>query len=115
MMKAAFLNDDRVVNTPTTDGLRSGVLWMATSDLVLSGCSLGMHIAIALKKHVIAWFGVSCLQEVDLYDRGIRLQADVACSPCWRKSCSNEPKCFDRVEPKLIADETAKILRELQL
>jgi heptosyltransferase-2 len=113
-MKAAFAYDSRVVNTPTSDGLRSGMLWMATSDMVLSGCSLGMHIAIALKKHVIAWFGVSCLQEVDLYDRGVRLQSDVSCSPCWRKSCNNEPKCYDRVDPKLIADETSKILRELE-
>jgi len=114
-MKAAFADDDRVVNTPTTDGLRSGILWMATADMVLSGCSLGMHIAIALKKHVIAWFGVSCLQEVDLYDRGARLQAEVSCSPCWRKSCDNTPKCYDKVEPALIAAETGKILRELRL
>lgn len=114
-MKAAFVNDSRVVNTPTMDGLRSGMLWMGAADMVLSGCSLGMHIAIALKKHVIAWFGVSCLQEVDLYDRGIRIQSDVSCSPCWRKNCSNEPKCYDRVEPKLIGDETAKILKELRL
>ena len=115
LMKAAFADDPRVVNTPTTEGLRSGMLWMATADTVLSGCSLGMHIAIALKKHVIAWFGVSCLQEVDLYDRGIRIQADVNCSPCWRKSCSNEPKCYDRVEATLIGDETAAILKKLNL
>jgi ADP-heptose:LPS heptosyltransferase len=114
-MKLAFASDARVVNTPTTEGLRSGMLWMATADMVLSGCSLGMHIAIALKKHVIAWFGVSCLQEVDLYDRGVRIQSDVSCSPCWRKSCDREPKCYDRVEPKLIGDETAKILKELRL
>jgi heptosyltransferase-2 len=114
-MKAAFANDSRVVNTPTTDGLRSGILWMAAADMVLSGCSLGMHIAIALKKHVIAWFGVSCLQEVDLYDRGVRLQSEVGCSPCWRKSCDNTPKCYDKVEPSLIVAETGKILKELGL
>lgn len=114
-MKAAFADDPRVVNTPTSDGLRSGILWMGTADMVLSGCSLGMHIAIALKKHVIAWFGVSCLQEVDLYDRGVRLQADVPCSPCWKKSCANEPKCYDRVEPGIIGEETGKILKELRL
>lgn len=114
-MKAAFAADSRVVNTPTADGLRSGMLWMDTADLVLSGCSLGMHIAIALRKHVIAWFGVSCLQEVDLYDRGVRIQSEVTCSPCWRKSCNQEPKCYDMVAPSLIADETAKIIKELRL
>ena len=115
LMKQAFASDSRVVNTPTAEGLRSGMLWMDTADLVLSGCSLGMHIAIALKKHVIAWFGVSCLQEVDLYDRGVRIQSAVPCSPCWKKSCDNEPKCYDQVSPKVIGDETEKILRELEL
>jgi heptosyltransferase-2 len=114
-MKAAFAKDSLVVNTPTVGGLRSGILWMDTADLVLSGCSLGMHIAIALKKHVIAWFGVSCLQEVDVYDRGVRIQSEVTCSPCWKKSCMNEPKCYDQVSPNLISQETAKIIKELRL
>ena len=114
-MKEAFKDDRCVVNTPTGEGLRSGMLWMGAADMVLSGCSLGMHIAIALKKHVIAWFGVSCLQEVDLYDRGERIQSAVTCSPCWRKSCTNEPKCYNRVEPEVIRDATKKILERLKL
>jgi ADP-heptose:LPS heptosyltransferase len=109
-MKAAFTNDDGVINTPTTGGLRSGMLWMDATDLVLSGCSLGMHIAIALKKPVIAWFGVSCSQEVDLYDRGAKIQAAVGCSPCWKKSCTNEPKCFNEVSVEAIRSATADIL-----
>lgn len=109
-MKAAFANDPGVINTPTTGGLRSGMLWMDTADMVLSGCSLGMHIAIALKKDVIAWFGVSCAQEVDLYDRGVKLQAAVPCSPCWKKQCTNEPKCFDEVSVEAIRAATAEIL-----
>jgi heptosyltransferase-2 len=112
-MKSRFEGDAMVVNTPTHEGLRSGMLWMATADMVLSGCSLGMHIAIGLKKPVIAWFGVSCLQEVDLYDRGIRLQSEVNCSPCWRKSCEQDLKCYDAVSPGRIVDETRKILEEI--
>ncbi len=96
-MKEAFAADPCVVNAPTAEGLRSGILWMATADVVFSGDSLGMHIAIALKKPTVAWFGVSCIQEIDLYDRGVKLAAEVACSPCWKRACSNEPKCFNRV------------------
>lgn len=114
-MKAAFPDDEFVINTPTSEGLRAGILWMGAADLVLSGCSLGMHIAIALKKPVIAWFGVSCLQEVDVYDRGVRIQSDVTCSPCWRKSCDKTVKCYDQVAPDLIATETSKILKGLNL
>ncbi len=109
-MKAAFASDEGVINTPTTGGLRSGMLWMDAADMVLSGCSLGMHIAIALKKPVIAWFGVSCAQEVDLYDRGVKIQANVSCAPCWKKSCANEPKCFNEVPVASIRAATADVL-----
>lgn len=110
-IKAAFADDARVYNTPTEDGLRSGILWMDTADLVFSGCSLGMHIAIALRKPVIAWFGVSCAQEVDLYGRGEKLEADVSCNPCWRRHCNNEPKCYDQVAPERIVAATERLLR----
>lgn len=106
---AAFLGDPMVVSTPTDQGLRSGVMWMATADVILSGCSLGLHIAIALKKKVITWFGVSCAQEIDLYDRGVKLKAQVNCSPCWRKSCDKNPKCYDEVPVAQIVEATAQL------
>ena len=109
-ISAAFRDDPMLVNTPTTGGLRSGILWMDTADMVFSGCSLGMHMAIALGKKVVAWFGVSCSQEIDLYDRGIRLQSDVSCSPCWKRSCDQEVMCYDRVSPARVSEATAKVL-----
>lgn len=109
-MKEAFADDPQVINTPTREGLRQGLVWMNAVDLVFSGCSLGMHMAIALKKKVIAWFGVSCLQEIDLYDRGIRIQSDVTCSPCWKKQCDQKIMCYDRVNPDRIIDATRKLL-----
>ena len=111
-MKDAFAGDGRVVLTPADQGLRSGVLWTDTADVVLSGCSLGMHIAIGLGKHVVAWFGVSCPQEVDLYDRGVKILAKVGCSPCWKKSCTNEPKCFNEVSIEEIEKATGELLTQ---
>ena len=109
-MKAAFADDPYVYNSPCRGGLRSGILWMNTADIVFSGCSLGMHMAIGLGKRVVAWFGVSCIQEIDLYDRGVKLQAEVPCSPCWKKSCNNEPKCFDEVSPHSVANAIESLL-----
>lgn len=108
-IKAAFAEDEFVVNSPTRDGLRSGILWMDVADLVFSGCSLGMHIAIGLGKLVIAWFGVSCAQEIDLYDRGIKIQSPVTCAPCWKKQCSEVSKCYDAVLPEHCLDATRKL------
>ncbi len=111
-MKAAFAADPLVVDTPCLEGLRSGILWEASVDLVFTGCTLGMHIAIALEKKVIAWFGVSCAQEVDLYDRGIKLKAEVSCTPCWKKSCTQTSKCFDQVSLAAVQEATAHLIGE---
>jgi ADP-heptose:LPS heptosyltransferase len=109
-MKEAFADDPFVINTPTTGGLRSGVLWMDTVDIVLSGCSLGLHIALGLKKAVICWFGVSCIQEIDVYDRGIKIQSAVSCSPCWKKACDKEVKCYDQVPPSVVMSATDSLI-----
>ncbi len=111
IMKKSFERDEGVFFTPTQEGLRRGILWMAVSDVVFSGDSLGLHMAIALEKPAIAWFGLSCPQEIDLYERGIKLLAKVNCSPCWKKSCQNEPKCFDEVSLLEIEEATHKILK----
>ncbi len=91
---------DWVINTPTELGLRKGFALVNLADVVVTGDSLGVHMAIALEKQVVVWFGVSCPQEIDLYDRGEKLLAHVNCSPCWLKSCEREPKCYDRVSTK---------------
>lgn len=113
-MKACFEEDSLVVNTPTTEGLRSGILWMACSDFVLSGDSLGLHIAIALGKPVLSWFGVTCSAEIDLFDYGVKMQARVSCSPCWKKSCDQKVKCYDQVHVEDVLKGTETIFQRLE-
>jgi heptosyltransferase II len=85
-------------STPVDQGLRRGAAEVDRCEVVVTGDSLGMHLAIARGKHIVAWFGVTVPQEIDLYDRGIRLRAAVGCAPCWKKSCDLQPLCVDRVE-----------------
>jgi ADP-heptose:LPS heptosyltransferase len=90
---------EKIINTPTTEGLRRGVCYENIADIIITGDSLGMHIAIALKKFVIAWFGVSCWNEIDLYERGVKLyQKDLFCSPCWKKQCPYNLECIKMID-----------------
>lgn len=107
---APFADHPRVLTTPTRGGLRSGMMWMACADLLLSGCSLGLHIAIALKKPTVCWFGLSCHQEIDLYDRGVKILAEVSCSPCWKRSCDMPVKCYDQVPVAKVVAATHQLL-----
>ncbi|OGU76337.1 MAG: heptosyltransferase [Ignavibacteria bacterium RBG_16_34_14] len=96
----------KIINTPTTHGLRKGACYENISDVVITGDSFGMHLAIALKKYVISWFGVSCWTEIDLYERGVKLfQSDLFCSPCWKKVCPYNLECISMIDLERIIKE----------
>lgn len=102
----AFAGNRKIINTPSNHGLRKGICYENIADVVITGDSLGMHIAIGLKKYVIAWFGVSCWTEIDLYDRGIKIyQKDLFCSPCWKKVCPYNLECISMIDLDLIVKE----------
>ena len=79
-------------------------------DVVVTSDSLGMHIAIALKKKVVALFGPTCPQEIDLYDRGVRLYRGLTCAPCYRQTCP-DAKCMKDISPEDVCAEVGKLIR----
>jgi heptosyltransferase-2 len=100
----------KVLSTPTTEGLRKGLCSVNLCDVVISGDSFGMHAAIGLRKHVIVWFGVSCPQEIDLFDRGIKLVPEgLACSPCWKKACPFSLECIAMIDLDAIEREVRRV------
>jgi len=103
----------KIINTPTDQGVRRGACFEATPQVIITGDSFGMHLAIALKKFVIVWFGVSCWTEIDLYNRGIKLyQQDLFCSPCWKKVCPYDLECIKQIDLDRIIDEVQKYFVE---
>jgi heptosyltransferase-2 len=102
-----------VISSPTELGLRDGLVSTEACDLIITGDSLGMHLGIAQRKYVIAWFGPTCAHEIDLYGRGeILLSAaqteKSACGPCWKRSCDKSLMCFDRVDIKEVIAAVAR-------
>jgi heptosyltransferase-2 len=94
---AAIARDLPVIQSPTTGGLRDGLASVEACDVLFTGDSLGMHMAIGLRKWVVAWFGPTCPQEIDLYGRGHKIRTLASCSPCWKKACRMERMCYDQV------------------
>ena len=87
-----------LIATPTTEGLRTGMMAVDLCNIIVTGDSLGMHMGIALKKWVVAWFGPTCAHEIDFYGRGTAIKTDLNCSPCWKRSCDKAVMCYDKVE-----------------
>ena len=86
-----------VILSPTDQGLRDGLASVAACDIVVTGDSLGMHMAISQKKQVIAWFGPTCSHEIELYGRGEKIETQATCGPCWKRSCHKPVMCYDLV------------------
>ncbi len=106
---------DKIINTPTTDGIRKGACYESIPQVIITGDSFGMHLAIALKKFVIAWFGLSCWTEIDLYDRGIKLYPEgLFCAPCWKKECPYNLECIQMIDLDRMFDEAVKYFDNLK-
>jgi heptosyltransferase-2 len=78
---------------PADLDIRQFAALISLMEVVVSADSLAMHLGIALEKKVIALFGPTCQQEIELYGRGEKLSSGAGCSPCYRPSCP-DLKCM---------------------
>jgi len=99
----------KVYNTGNDNSLLEFAGFLSKMDIVVTSDTLGMHLAIALGKKVIALFGSTCPQEIDLYDRGVKLYAGVDCSPCYKQTC-DDMKCMEKITPEKVFEEIQKLV-----
>lgn len=82
--------------------LISKLTFLITTD------TLAMHIAISQKIDMIALFGPSSADEVDLFGHGEKIITDLECYCCYRKKCGKDPFCMAMFN----ADEIIKTLKK---
>lgn len=99
----------RVHNTGCDNTLLEFAGFIARMDAVVTSDTLGMHIAIGLKKKIIALFGPTCPQEIDLYGRGVKLFAGADCAPCYRQTCP-DTVCMKGLSPERVYEEVRKLI-----
>ena len=99
----------KVYNTGNDNSLLEFAGFLSRMDIVVSSDTLGMHLAIAQDKKVVALFGSTCPQEIDLYDRGVKLYAGVDCSPCYKQTC-DDMKCMEEIIPEQVFEEIKKLI-----
>jgi ADP-heptose:LPS heptosyltransferase len=80
-------------------------------DLLVTGDTLAMHIAIALKVPVLSILGPTCHQEIELYGRGSMIASDFDCSPCYLGVCTKERTCMEAISADVVFSEAARLIR----
>jgi len=91
----------KIYNTGSDNSLLEFAGFISMMDAVVSSDTLAMHLAIALKKKVVALFGPTCPQEIDLYGRGIKIFAGADCAPCYKQTCP-DGKCMKAITPERV-------------
>ena len=75
---------------------------IAWHNLIVTGDTLSLHLALAFNVRVVAVFGPTSAQEIELYGLGTKLVGNVPCIGCYTSSCEKKPTCMDTISPKEI-------------
>ena len=77
--------------------------WIASCRVIVTQDSLGLHLASALKKKVVALVGPTESGEYD-YGRVTFIRPEpLECMPCNSPLCLNGGTCLDNIEPQSLA------------
>lgn len=80
-------------------------------DLVITADTLALHIATALDKKIIALFGPTSLAEIELYGKGIKLSSPDGCNCYYRKYCSEEISCMEKITSEMVLRAINSLLK----
>jgi ADP-heptose:LPS heptosyltransferase len=81
-------------------------------DVVVTGDTTALHLAIGLKKNVVALFGPTCPQEIELYGRGEKIVSPFPCAPCYRRRCEVSPTCMEAISAGEVMKKVKGLLRK---
>lgn len=86
------------------DDIHRYIDWINSCRLLITNDSLGLHLAIALKKKIIVLFGPTSKKEVYLSNLGVALRppSRLKCVPCFYTACKYPRKCIDLIKPEQV-------------
>jgi heptosyltransferase-2 len=79
------------------DDVRDFVADVNSCRYVVTGDTLTMHIAIALRKPTIAVFGPTSAPEIYDYGRLTKVVSPIECICCYLRTCDKSPHCMDLI------------------
>jgi heptosyltransferase-2 len=84
---------------------------VAQCQVVVSGDTLAMHIALALRRRAVVLFGPTSAPEIELYGLGEKVYPDMNCLGCYKESCDFVPNCMDLISVDMVAEAVKRQLR----
>jgi ADP-heptose:LPS heptosyltransferase len=94
--------EGKAVDTGCFNSIRRFGALIGLCDVVVTGDSLALHMALALEKRVVALFGPTSAAEVDLYGMGKKITAKMDCLCCYREKCEKSQNCMESISAETV-------------
>jgi ADP-heptose:LPS heptosyltransferase len=94
------------------NAIRHFAAMLGFCDVVITGDTLAMHLALALKRRAVVLFGPTSAPEIELYGLGEKVVPTMACLSCYKTSCDFVPNCMDLISTDMVE---AAVRRQLAL
>ncbi len=93
------------------DSIEEYIEWLNSCKMIVTNDSLGLHIAHALGKKIVAMFGPTVSNEVYIKDGIILLpEKEYDCLPCLSNICIKERTCMYDIKPETVYSEIKRLI-----
>lgn len=99
---AASFPDSSVVNTGSDNSVRNFAAILGLCDVIVTGDTLALHIALALRRRVVALFGPTASVEIELYNLGEKLEPPGGCDCFYRNECATKDPCLRHISASCV-------------
>jgi len=82
---------------------------MDQCDVVVTGVTMALHVAIGLGKKVVLFNNIFNRYEFELYGLGVIMEPPVDCTGCYKTQC--EVNCMKLISPEEVFNTVQKMLR----
>lgn len=100
------------IPTGTENTMRQFVSLVDLCNVLVTGDTLALHVAMALKKRMVAYFGPTSDAEIDVYGRGEKVLPIHPCECYYQNQCTAKTSCMENLKEK---DMLAAVERQLKL
>ncbi|MEK6840549.1 MAG: glycosyltransferase family 9 protein [Nanoarchaeota archaeon] len=105
--------DLKLINPGTENPLRKFISIINALDILITSDTLTLHIAAALKKRIVCFFGPTSAEEIELYGQGVKIKPSSECYCCFQKERTNAKMCIDEIRTKDLIESALNQTRYL--
>jgi ADP-heptose:LPS heptosyltransferase len=84
------------------------------THVLITADTLALHIGIALGRQVVALFGPTSHEEIDLCAAGEKLFAELDCLGCYLNDCDKSSDCMDLITPDMVLEAVERRLGRIE-